>query len=151
MFTLGIVSASRADAGMDSNRVAHAHLLDLLEEAGLVHRAVLGMYKGTPEESVVVVLPDAGSVMQLLDLGRRFGQESVLLLVPGVGMGQGGAGHARLVYLDGRPTERLGEWRAVSDAEARRADAYTYDPYTDTYWVAGGAPADAPAAVGGVA
>ena len=89
---------------------------------------------GVEEESVVVVTQTPGEVSALMDLARRHGQESVLLVV---------AGEARLVYMDGLPSVQLGAWRTAG-TEKPDADAWTYDPTTGLYWVAGGDDVAAP-------
>lgn len=92
-------------------------------------RALEGCYKGQTEVSYIAPQAD-------LEIFRPHieGQESILLL-SSVDKGTK-LRAAFLEFKDGR-IEYLGDWHCVPKAEAMGRDAWTRDPRTGSYWVAG--------------
>jgi hypothetical protein len=96
----------------------------------LKFKRLLGMYKGTAEQSFIMSRADFDE--HVADSKWLNGEESILVL---------GAADARdhrpaaLVYKDGR-TVQLGRFKSVTRATALRSDCWTYDPLTREYFVA---------------
>jgi hypothetical protein len=105
-------------------------------DKGLRFKRVLGSYEGKPNYAFIV----AASDFRMTDMFRWLkGQESVLELGPLAGRG---ARPAKLIWLDsegwysGRPDTPLGRLYATTRDYALRQPGWTYDPETDTYFVA---------------
>jgi hypothetical protein len=87
---------------------------------------VKGCYKGSIEDSFKVNIEDDQDLNLVIALASMFEQESVLIV--------DGSRIAWLSYAKGRDV-RLGEFIAVSEAEAKAQDAWTFDPESDTYFI----------------
>jgi hypothetical protein len=101
----------------------------ILKRAGLPFKAVDGVYKGKTERSYVVPLSGRVSLVKLCDLAHTFKQESILSVY--------GSGEAFLVDPRTYGMEYLGVWHSVPPEVAAVQTAYTFDPSTKTYYVAG--------------
>lgn len=95
-------------------------------------KPVGGKYRGQREVSYLVPLELCSrargrQIEALRSTGHRFEQESILYV-----------DEYRTCYLircvDGH-ADVIGKWTNVRKDEAERADGYTYDPQTLTYWV----------------
>jgi hypothetical protein len=99
-----------------------------LNYLGVQWKEVEGCYKGVPERSFLIVGDAEGHV---LEFASKYSQESYLFVEADTRV-------AWLVYhADGRRI-RLGRFEECTEAEAKRQDAYTSDPSTKTFYVAGG-------------
>lgn len=116
-----VLSAERADCSGDHNAKAHAALtarLALELGAGNVF-AVLqceGRYKGASERSLAVIAPQ-GWFTTAYDLGREYGQESILQIFP--------TGAGQLTFMDSRESEAVGHYSYVDTMNTKGMDAYT--------------------------
>lgn len=72
--SIGMISAENPAFSPDV-RGGHPALLHELGRLGLEHEETDGRYGGVPERSVIVRNP---TVEQMVELGRKFGQESVI-------------------------------------------------------------------------
>lgn len=94
------------------------------------YKQLTGCYMGVEETAFIVNTKHRFSVFDFTK-----DEESVLVLGPLVA----GAREATLVYMQlGRPDKSLGMFRQCSKEYAKKQAAWTYDPTTDTYFVAGG-------------
>jgi hypothetical protein len=89
-------------------------------------KPLYGQYKGQPEESFISNWNDYDFIKSWLNQ-----EESFLFLYPATIHGHR---KAKLMYLDGRE-EHAGYMRKVSRYLATQQPSWTYDPYTDTYYV----------------
>lgn len=87
---------------------------------------VKGCYKGQEEDSFKVNVNDPIDLGVVDAAARHFEQESYLVI--------DAERIAWLYYLKGR-TQRLGEFVAVSEFEAKAQDAWTFDPESGTYFI----------------
>lgn len=127
MIPVLIMSAERA--GAPDNVARTDRLIVDLHRLGLMAKPVVGVYQGTRETSFVVAVPDETALVRACALATLAEQESVLYI--------DADRTATLLYLATGARVDLGRFRAVSESEARAADAYTFDPLTDTYYRAG--------------
>ena len=96
----------------------------------LGYKQVTGCYMGVEETAFIVNRKHRYAIFPFIK-----DEESILALGPLVA----GAREATLVYMQlGRPDKSLGMFRQCSKEYAKKQAAWTYDPTTDTYFVAGG-------------
>ena len=77
---IGFISAELV--GSETNKEATETLTRRLTEQGLSFTETLGVYKGTPEVSFLVIIHSDKDRAKLIDLGHRFNQESILISRP---------------------------------------------------------------------
>ena len=128
-----VLSAERTEYTPEVNQWRTQSLESQLSARDLQFRPVLGVYKGHAEASFLVFLPPvpdhaAYTLTMLRQLGRRWGQESVLHVDANR--------LAVLLFTDNRAPIELGAWETVSPATAQNADGYTYSPDTDSFYIA---------------
>jgi hypothetical protein len=126
-----VISAERGEYTPAVNQWRTESLASQLEARDLRTIPMDGVYQGKAERSFLVFLPPehaAYTLTMLRQLGRRWGQESILHVDANRG--------AELLYMDERTPIDLGQWQTVSAAEAANADGYTYSPDTDSYYLA---------------
>jgi len=121
-----IMSAERAEYDAHTNSLRTDALVHDLARLNLSAKPVVGAYQGTREESFVVAVPDETSLVRATALATLFDQEGVLYIDQDR--------RATLLYLATGERVDLGRFRAITRAEAEHADAYTFDPLTDTYY-----------------
>lgn len=95
------------------------------EDIGI--KPLIGSYRGQLEHSFIANMNDFDRIKPWLNL-----QESVLLL--------GSANHwnvreASMKYLATDSTELIGRLKSVTPLEAVRNDSWTYDPYTNQFFI----------------
>lgn len=128
---LVLISAYRADRTEAENEARQARLSARLWRCGLRPEAWRGSWEGVEESTLAVVAPNTGALAHLRALGAAYHQQCVLA----VDLAD------RRAYLvscdDGEPDQLtpLGEWRHVSEAEARAGAGWTRDG-AGAYWVA---------------
>ena len=96
---------------------------------GLGLKELRGAYKGEEEISFITPASNWHDIVPWTD-----GQESILLLNAADKLG---VRQAALYFLETGETIELGGFHAVSEEQAKRRDAWTYDPSSDEYYVAG--------------
>lgn len=97
---------------------------------GIGYKQLTGCYMGVEETAFIINSKHRFSVYNFVK-----DEESVLSLGPLVA----GAREAILIYMEfGKPEKHLGMFRQCSKEYAKKQPAWTYDPTTDTYFVAGG-------------
>jgi len=111
-----VISAELSTLNAEGNAPRTAALRRDLDKAGARFASVLGSYKGSRENSFAVLLPTYAGWHAVQVLGRRYDQESVLLV--------NADRSAALHYYDGR-CESVGTWTAVDSVEG--LDAWTQD------------------------
>ena len=99
----------------------------VLADAGLKFKQLDGMYNGEKERSYLVPFVSADEFSVILNLARSYDQESILV--------SDEYRECQLLFLNTNKVEYLGELTAVSESEARRESAYTFDPVSGTYWI----------------
>lgn len=114
-----ILSAEREEFTIGQNAHAMKRLATLLAaELAAGHIFTMahaeGAYKGTPERSIVVVAP-CGWIGQASQLGRMFGQESILRM--------GSAGTATLHFMREDDAELIGSYTELESTDG--VDAWT--------------------------
>jgi hypothetical protein len=131
-----ILSASRADTE-STNIDRTGFLASQLKARGYDFARVVGCYRGKEEAAFIVLLDreDTG-FPELTRLARRWGQESILH----VDANRNAVLHF-IRHETGGPdvngqTQKLGVWRAVTEAAARALDAWTFNPATNLYYTA---------------
>lgn len=118
-----VLSAERADADANANFAASEQLDARLEELGASYKVVDGCFKGVFETSFVVIGLKAKIILGLL---QEFNQDSALRLECDR--------HAISITKDGSVFD-LGQWVAVTEAEAKACNSYTFDPETKQYFI----------------
>lgn len=120
-----VLSSDRADNSPEVNKERRILLEHQLAARGLDFKQVTGVYKGLQEVSYIVLTPKDGDEHACLQLARRYGQESVLLVDANrytvealLNEGAGG--------VDINFTRPLGFWRRLPDYEPLPA-RYTQD------------------------
>ena len=111
-----ILSAEREELSGGENARRTLGLESVLEGAGLTFKPAKGFYKGSKENSFVVIIPSQAHIEGLLKLAKSFNQESILH--------QDSNQIARLLYADGR-VEQLGKLVQVTKEVAQTLDGYT--------------------------
>lgn len=121
-----VISADRATYSAELNAQRRDMFEHQLAARELDFKRVQGVWKGIPEVSYIVLIPEPGDEHNALRLARRYGQESALYVDANR--------HATLLALnaeDGGPDIKeqvgLGQWSPVSKAYALHLDAYTLD------------------------
>jgi len=117
-----IISAENSENNNDQNQHMTAKLATELGNLGFGFKSVLGMYKGQPENSFLVVVKGFHEISLLNNLGYKYHQESILYCDQDR--------NAFLVYCDGTPADSLGVFQRVGSAKG--LDAYTIDG--DNIW-----------------
>lgn len=113
---IAILSAELSHLDDYVNAHRHMQLKGILQDLGLSSQEVTGVYKGTKERSLIVLLPDFETQQVVVDIAlKTFSQESILV--------RDNENHARLIYKEYE--HYLGTMQAISQAEASRLNAYT--------------------------
>ena len=93
------------------------------------YKCLIGSYKGLKENAFIVNAKHINDVRQWFE-----DEESILLLGPLIK----GKRKATLVYMDGITSKvELGDFNYTSKDYALKQDAWTFDPSTNSYYVAG--------------
>ncbi len=100
---------------------------EFLDKCGIGYKVLQGRYKGEDETSYIINKHNEYMIAPLIEQ-----QESVLELTS---IGKSGNRRALLKLHTGQIIP-LGEFVHASVAEAQSAEAYTFDPATQTYYVA---------------
>ncbi len=112
-----ILSAELSTNTNESNRQRTLNLEACLQDCGFSFNKAQGVYKGSIEDSFVVLPKNQEEIESLKDFAfKNFKQESVLL--------QDANGRAILVYNDGR-NEEIGRLRQVNPKLVDMLDSYT--------------------------
>jgi len=112
-----IISAELSSKTFESNRQRTQTLKDCIEDVGLVFKEALGVYKGSKEVSLVVLVENQLEIDTLKDFAfKNFDQESVLY--------QDSNQEAYLLYNNGK-TEQLVILEEVLQEVALKSDSYT--------------------------
>lgn len=112
-----ILSAELSTKRFESNRQRTETLEGMLNDCNFRFKKALGCYKGSSEDSFVVVLRDAQELETLKDFAfTNFEQESILY--------QDANQEAYLVFANGK-TEQLGRLEQVDKKEATSQEAFT--------------------------
>lgn len=112
-----IISAEKTTNTITQNRANTMELKEHLESQGFYHKRAMGMYKGTPENSFVVLVNNSNQLGRLKNLAFKvFDQESILY--------RDANNYATLVYSNNK-IEGLGKFKAISKDKAMTLDAYT--------------------------
>lgn len=120
-----ILSAELSNLTELENLRRTANLRSCLNDLKLSYKEVDGCYKGSTENSFMVIIPDEATFEVVRDLAlKSFNQESILF--------RDYAGKARLEYQNGDTIE-LGSFKEVSKEQATSEDAYTV--VNGAYWV----------------
>ena len=132
--TVYIVSAERADKTAEINELTTSILADFLRRSNVPHQRLLGCYQGVEEVSFLIHDRTLARKVAV-----RFEQESYLILEV-VQVGLIFERLATICYIDEESgtdglQEKLGRLEAVSEAEARACDDWTFNPSTDTWYV----------------
>ena len=115
-----------------AEREHHARIRCMVNNYGVDKPITLeGAYKGTLEPSMAIDAADWPSVAHLFN-----NQESVLYIDSvnqrfAAGMGR----RARLIYVGTGEFEDIGIFRVVPGSSTIGAEAYTYDPATETFYM----------------
>lgn len=120
-----IVSACTGDASLDE--VNHLLAGRIFQRQGCEVTEALGVYKGESEKSWVVHIKRTHDVVVAATIAKGFEQESVLSVDE--------FGEAKLVYIDGSPSQVIGTLREVEYSEASLCD---HTQVGDRYYVAKG-------------
>jgi hypothetical protein len=96
------------------------------------YKVVYGYYKGQGERSYYVELPKNDKARRKLiklifDLCDKYNQESILHV--------DALRQATLIYLNNSVTESLGEFKQVSEHEAKQHDCYTQDVNNGGFYI----------------
>ena len=121
-----IISAHRDMHIGEVNEVHHQNLGQQLASRGFSPSPVEGSYKGTPEKSWIVDVEDA-PLMYVMELAKRYGQESVLVIDSEC--------VAWLLYVGNAVPERLGPF-FKTDVPVEKLEAYSVMA-DGSVWVAG--------------
>jgi hypothetical protein len=122
-----IFSGESNNVSAEKNAIRTKEIESALKNAYLDYKKVIGSYKGIKENSFVVL--DTDKTRQVVkDLCEVYNQQSF--------MGIDSNRQAYLVYMSSGRTEELGRFKAVSESEALKSEAWTYDPTTKTYYKA---------------
>ena len=114
---LVIISAQHANAGPETNRIAHIELRQQLEGLGFPRGEVTGMYNGNRELSWLVEYDDTEPALErLLQLGAEYAQECILHINP--------KRHCHLLYMNG-DVDSIGKLVPVSPTKAETLQAWT--------------------------
>ena len=126
MYNNKIIFSVFRDEFADTNEKSHRSTILALNGLGIETVEVLGVYKGSSEKSIMVVLNDY-TLENVMSIVKLFNQESILI---------SDNFKAFLVFLDGGNNIVLGNLVEVSEIEAKQNDSYTYIPSSNTYIVA---------------
>lgn len=118
-----IISAERANLTSLENDLRTEKLERDLYNLGAGFKIVLGCYQGTKENSFVVQGLKDASIVELL---RKYGQDCALKL--------DSSRHADSIQANGDIIS-LGQFKAVSEANALKLANYTFDAVTSQYFV----------------
>ena len=88
--------------------------------------SLVGCYKGEDERSYIIDAVE-NNLDEILDFAKQYNQESILHL-----------DNQRLATLifDRDNSVSLGRFKSVSESNATSRDAYTYNPVSNTYYIA---------------
>jgi hypothetical protein len=120
-----ILSAENTKLTPEQNCQRTKILKHCLEDCNLLFGESLGMYKGEPETSFVVIINNSHDLQALKDFAfKNFNQESILY--------QDANQEAHLIFNNGAE-ERLGRLEEVTEEEARKHNAFTL--FSGRYYV----------------
>jgi hypothetical protein len=112
-----ILSAESDKKTPEQNNATTRILKHCLEDCNMLFGEAMGMYKGTSENSFVVVIQDIEEIKILKDFAfKNFNQESIIY--------QDANQEAYLINNNGTH-EQLGELAEVSEIDAINLDSYT--------------------------
>jgi hypothetical protein len=119
--------------GLGTDAGQHAKVRDLLHNLGVPYFETVGAYKGVTEQGFCVFTNSVYDLNRYLglikELATREKQESILVVH--------NDNVAELVLLSDYTVLPIGTFRAVSEAEAKAAPAWTRALAGETYYVAG--------------
>jgi hypothetical protein len=124
-----IFSVFQKDKPAKDNFTAHMLVESLLKTAQLDYKELGGMYKGTPEQSFLVVAP-FGHLSPVLanirKIAKRYNQESILYI-----------DNEKNAYLDDLigQVEKIGKLTPTTQEDAVKQDGYSLDLSTGQYYV----------------
>ena len=122
------LSAERPQYSDEVNAGRHETLAQQLMARGFAVCEVKGCYEGVPERSWMIDLRgEAPPLLYVMELAKRYGQESVLVI--------DAEGQGWLNYVGFAAREHLGEFRQAA-LPAEKLSAYTIMP-DGTLWVCG--------------
>lgn len=124
--TIFILSAEHPEHGGRANCDDSCELNDLLLDAGLAYREVEGYFNGHRETAFLVV--GAGAEHEVQQLASNYNQTAYLR--------SDGDRNTYLCNPDTSEETFIGTLRESTAEQAKKHGAYTYDPVTNTYWVA---------------
>lgn len=103
----------------------------LMESLKIPSFETWGFYKGQPELSIVVTVSNYEKYNAwfdlILDIAKQFKQESILLV--------DSDDNADLYYVDTGMTKPLGVFQEASAVEAKKQDAYTFEPVSSRFFI----------------
>lgn len=125
-------SADSMNRDADRNEVAfQACRLALQKAIGTGFGVLQGRYQGFNEQTFLLESTDYGihedNVALALELADQFSQESILVV--------DNEDVATIVTVSGRESVVIGRFTEVSEDEAKRESAYTFDPLSGRYFV----------------
>jgi hypothetical protein len=110
---------------LDSVEAEHKAISSFLGQ-GYKRQPLDGCYKGEVERSYILEV-GSKSLQDILAFSKEYNQESILYL--------DNQRLATLIYSMDNMTS-LGLFKGVSEAHAKSKDAYTFNPITNTYYIA---------------
>lgn len=120
-----ILSAELSTKSFESNRQRTQTLEGILQDLHLSYNKATGVYKGSQEDSFVVIVNSELDIEVLRDFAfKNFDQESILV--------QDANQEAYLLYQDGT-TQRLGVLEQATKEVATAQDSYTI--MNDNYYI----------------
>lgn len=122
-----IFSVYQSGLSETDNLSNHFNTLMMLESEGIEYKTMQGVYKGVSERSILV-LNTQDNFDVVLKLTSFHNQESILISDENR--------DTQLLFLKTGQVESIGKLTEVSESEAKRHDAYTYDPIMEMYWIA---------------
>ena len=120
-----IFSGEKSSVDGKTNAKRTSEVERALRLASIDYKKVVGSYKGSKENSFVVLDTDkTRGVVQ--DLCEIYNQESYLAI---------DANRASsLVYLSSGRTEELGRFKSTNEEQAKSCESYNFDPTTGIYY-----------------
>lgn len=128
--TIVIMSVYQSGLEATYNAMNHVTFKNTLSELGiLTFKEVIGSYKGVMEMSLMVEVKSDVVFKVLLDIAKKFNQESILY--------RDNENNAELIMInDSLDRVYLGKLEQVSEEIARAGDAFTFEPESKTYYKA---------------
>lgn len=111
-----VMSAERHDKSASVNLRNTFALVDIVESTGFEYQVGVGRYSGTPENCVLIGVPEHrydDAITMAMSLMKGYSQECILLVDD--------RRNGRLISQDGMSTP-IGEWRQITSEEAATID-----------------------------